>query len=546
MTPAQRSVLAKGPNFVVTPRQPPNLEYITAIEAACTKLSQQDAEELRADINRVLRSSQPPKPNLTKNQMSALRELKKDRDRIVLTADKGVAMVVMDRQDYINKAKHLLNQNTYKTITKDPTNTIKNKLINILKTIKTKSGLGTNIYKSMYPTGCVPPKFYGLPKIHKPDTPLRPIVSSCGSVTYGVAKELAKILKPLVGQSPHHINSTQDFVEQAKHFKLESGECLSSYDVSALFTSVPIDPALQIIKDLLVKDNTLKERTVMDVEDIILLLEFCLKNTYFSFQGQFYEQVEGAAMGSPVSPIVANLYMEYLEQKALSTAPHPPKFWGRYVDDTFVIHKEATKQGFLQHINSVDPAIRFTVEDNKEDGSIPFLDTIVKPEADGSLSITVYRKPTHTDQYLQWDSHHHLSAKFSVIQTLSHRASTMCSDPELLQKEKEHLRKALTKCNYPNGLWTRWRKGLTSLPDRLMMGAATMPKLPTKECKVRVTLSFPTHKVFVKVSEGSVVGMASKLTSRVALPSKTYWSPPRTKTLWSTKAVPYIGTNVVT
>ena len=80
---------------------------------------------LGPDINRVLRSSHPPKPNLTKNQMSALRELKKDRDHIVLTADKGVAMVVMDRQDYINKAKHLLNQNTYKTITKDPTTTIK-------------------------------------------------------------------------------------------------------------------------------------------------------------------------------------------------------------------------------------------------------------------------------------------------------------------------------------------------------------------------------------------------------------------------------------
>ena len=358
-------------------------------------------------------------------------------------------MVVMDKQDYINKANQLLNQNTYKVISKDPTTTIKNKLINILKVIKTKTGLGSYSYKAMYPTGCVPPKFYGLPKIHKPDTPLRPIVSSCGSVTYGVAKELAKILKPLVGKSPHHINSTQDFVEQAKHFKLEAGECLSSYDVSALFTSVPIDPALNVIKDLLVKDNTLKERTVMEVEDIILLLEFCLKNTYFSFQGQFYEQVEGAAMGSPVSPIVANLYMEYLEQKALSTAPNPPKFWGRYVDDTFVIHKEANKQSFLQHINSVDPAIRFTVEDNKEDGSIPFLDTIVKPEVDGSLSITVYRKPTHTDQYLQWDSHHHLSAKFSVIQTLSHRASTVCSNPELLQKEKQHLRKALTKCNYP-------------------------------------------------------------------------------------------------
>ena len=145
----------------------------------------------------------------------------------------------------------------------------------------------------------------------------------CGSVTYGVAKELAKILKPLVGKSPHHITSTQDFVEQAKQIKLEPGECLSSYDVSALFTSVPIDPALNIIKDLFDKDTTLKERNVMEVSDIILL-EFRLKNTYFSFQDQFYEQVEGAAMGSPVSPIVANLYMEYLEQKALSTAPNPP------------------------------------------------------------------------------------------------------------------------------------------------------------------------------------------------------------------------------
>ena len=177
LTPAQRSVLAKGPNYAVTPRQPPNLEYITAIEAACTKLSQQDAEELRADIKspKVL---PPPKPNLTKVQNLALRELKSDRDHIILTADKGVAMVIMDRQDYINKANHLLNQSTYRSIAKDPTNSIKNKLINILKRVKNQTGLDGNTYKSLYPTGCVQdPK---IPKIHKPDTPLRPIVSSLG------------------------------------------------------------------------------------------------------------------------------------------------------------------------------------------------------------------------------------------------------------------------------------------------------------------------------------------------------------------------------
>ena len=137
----------------------------------------------------------------------------------------------------------------------------------------------------MYPTGCSAPKFYGLPKIHKPDTPLRPIVSSRGLVTYGVAKVLHKILKPLVGRPPHHIHSTQDFVEQANKVTLLPGECLSSYDVTALFTSVSVEPALGIIKDLLEKDNTLKERTVLPVKDIILLLESFLHNNLFLFPG---------------------------------------------------------------------------------------------------------------------------------------------------------------------------------------------------------------------------------------------------------------------
>ena len=100
--------------------------------------------------------------------------------------------------------------------------------------------------------------------------------------------------------------------------------------------------------------------------------------------------------------------------------------------------------------------------------------------------------------------------------------------------------------NIPSGLWTRWRKDSTGLPDRSMMGAPTMPSLLTMKCKTRGTLSYPTHKVFVKVSKRSVVGMVSKLTSKVAQPSKTYWSPPRRKIQWSTKVVPSTGTNVVT
>ena len=174
-----------------------------------------------------------------------------------------------------------------------------------------------------------------------------------------------------------------------------------------------------------------------------------MHNTYFSFQNEFYEQVEGAAMGSPVSPIVVNLYMEYFEREALWSASNPPRFWFMFVDDTWVIQQSTHKQEFLEHINSIDPAIKFTVEGTQGNGGIPFLDTLVTPEADNSLSFTVYCKPTYTDQYLQWDSHHNLSAKYSVIGTLNHRTKTVCTKPELLQKELSQLREALVKCKYP-------------------------------------------------------------------------------------------------
>ena len=91
------------------------------------------------------------------------------------------------------------------------------------------------------------PKFYGLPKVHKENTPLRPIVSSIGSVSYGASKEIARIIKPLVGSTEHHVNNSREFIEEMKKMKLEEGECITSYDVSALFTSIPIPSALDII-----------------------------------------------------------------------------------------------------------------------------------------------------------------------------------------------------------------------------------------------------------------------------------------------------------
>ena len=183
----------------------------------------------------------------------------------------------------------MLNTGTYKKISEDPAKKQKNKLISILKNIKAEGELNEETYRRLYPTAGVPSKFYGLPKIHKPGIPLRPIVSSIGAATYNTAKELAKILKPLVGASAHHVHNTRDFVEQIKDVRLKQGECIISYDVTALFTSVPINPVLEIIRHRLANDHQLHNRTTMSVSHIISLLEFCLNSTSFVYQGQFYQ-----------------------------------------------------------------------------------------------------------------------------------------------------------------------------------------------------------------------------------------------------------------
>ena len=209
-------MLSHGPNFAISPKKPPLGEYILNIEKACQSLDTNTAEELRSE----LRKPHHPKPNLKKDEIIALKQLKADKNHMVLTADKGVALVVIDTVDYIKKAKEILEDtNTYRVIQTDPTSRLKNRLISILRRIKTATGLQENIYRKMYPTGASPPRFYGLPKIHKKNIPLRPIVSSIGSVAYGLAKVLADIIKPLMGCSEHHVQNSQMFVEEVKDMK---------------------------------------------------------------------------------------------------------------------------------------------------------------------------------------------------------------------------------------------------------------------------------------------------------------------------------------
>ena len=454
LTDAELSVLRKGLNFAVSPDKLPVSDYITSIESACRLIGPytEEAAHLRSECVNILKQSKPPKSNLSREQRRALQDLRKNDSIMILPADKGRATVIMPKGQYFDKAHKLLEDgSTYQHLTKDPTSRFTTKLTKQLQGLRKDGELSLDQYRKLYPSAADIPKFYGLPKVHKADVPLRPIVASRGSLMYETARFIADILTPLVGKTEHFIANSADLVEKLSAFVPQPDELLVSYDVTALFTSIPVQESVDIIRRRLENDNTLQQRTTLSVDHICELLDCCLTTTYFTFEGQFYQQKEGAAMGSPVSPIVANLFMEDFEERALALFHTPPRYWGRYMDDTMTVLNESVVEDFSAHLNKLHPAIQFTRE-VEENGSIAMLDTRIT-RTDTGLEFSVYRKPTHTDQYLQFDSHQPLQHKLGVIRTLTHRANTICSTDNSKKEELDHIKKVLSVSGYRKWTW---------------------------------------------------------------------------------------------
>ena len=354
------------------------------------------------------------------------------------------------------------------------------------------------VYRQLKCDKSVTPKIYGLPKLHKSGIPLRPIVSFIGAPTYQLSKFLVNVLSPLLTYD-FSINNSKHFVQRINEIQCDDNNFLVSFDVKSLFTCIPVPDVLKIIENLLLNDAVLAERTKLSVADIMSALKLCLHSTIFTFKNVLYRQICWAPMGSCISPVVANIFMEYIERQALASFRKPPKIWIRYVDDIFCIINYSIIDEFLQHINSISLNIQFTVEIEK-DRSLPFLDVQITRNANNTLRTTIYQKPTHTNRYLQFDSHHPRHHKIAVAKSLFNRVDTHISNVTDKHIQRGEIKEVLTLNGFPTK-FSRYKKACKhTSPDSQHSFSAftTLPYIQGVSDKIQRVLNSVGVKVALK------------------------------------------------
>ena len=374
----------------------------------------------------------------------------KYKDVRIMKSDKGNTVVVMNTEDYKSKMYQLLeDENTYEMINRNfNVSTWQHNFNSSLKEII--HHVDKKVYDySVSPKLPVIPYFYGLPKIHKVGVPMRPIVASLRAPARNLSLWLTKTLSPFIGLvSQSHLKHSLDFLDTFKEVNSNFNNIVS-FDVVSLFTNVPLDKVLDFIR---AKGEEEIYNFPIPVGKICELVKLCVSDTFFCFDDNIYKQTFGVAMGSSLSPVLANIYMEFFETSLLpniNIVGVKLILWKRYVDDTFALletNDEESLDRFLESLNSQEDSIKFTLEKSQND-CIPFLDVYVVKTNNG-FETKVFRKSTHTNSYIHYFSGHSNDIKRGVIVGLFLRAFRLCS-PQYLDNELDSIKNSFLDLAYP-------------------------------------------------------------------------------------------------
>jgi hypothetical protein len=244
------------------------------------------------------------------------------------------------------------------------------------------------------------------------------------------------------------LEDTYDFVNKVRNIDLNTDRYIVSLDVESLFTNVPTLETIEILLDLAFKEGVTTFHDFSE-EELKRLLIVCTQESHFQFDGKYYDQIDGVAMGSPLGPLFANAFMSNFERKHMNRLNELGiKKWWRYVDDIFAsLEKKEQADEILEFLNEQHPNIRFTIE-HEENNRLPFLDTAVV-RREGRYTTSLYRKKTFTGVYLNWSSLTARRYKIGLIRCLAERIWRIVNDPEERLIELDKLKTILERNEYP-------------------------------------------------------------------------------------------------
>jgi hypothetical protein len=474
LTLSEERLLCRGMNFCIESKLNNYLEFQTDVELNMSKIENlchpTAFRSLCHDIygfSKQLMNTNKKKSmrNISDEEMNAIKTLKENKSIVICKADKGNAIVVLDKNEYIAKAKLLLENKQFKRTKNNLIEEKEKEMNKYLQSLLKSNTIDKQLFYQLRSTCSSPAVFYGQPKIHKINNPLRPIISTTATYNHHLSQHLTRILSKQREKPPSFVKDSFELMKKITNLKTNNNEILVSFDIESLYTNIPVSEAIETALDLLYKEGT-KPDCPYDRTQFKKLLELSSLNVPFRFLEENYVQQDGVAMGSPIAPILADIFISKLEEKLNRFTTNKPKTWYRYVDDVFCIfNKKQNINDFLSRINKWHPNIRFTIEyENNE--CLPFLDLLII-RRNNKFDTTVYRKPTTTNLYLLYDSNQARKYKLGLIKSLYVRSLRLCSDETYLKIERDHLIKTLQQNGYPLHIIKRGIKEANAIYKRL-------------------------------------------------------------------------------
>ena len=400
ITKDELELLSLGLKFSPTLMNDPSTDIASRIQPTIRILPNSMQSSIANDILHLLLNSPSKRDNLQPHQRRALKNLKAKKQRLrILPADKGNATVLLSHEQYHSKMTEHISSGPYTLLQHDPTSSLPGKVDRVLKKLIKEEKIDISVFNSCRNLHPRPPQLYGLPKIHKLNTPIKPIISFYNTLLLVLHKTLAHYIQPLT-HSHLRIQDSKHMIHILHDNSHPTHSYYCSFDIKSLYTSCSMKLAQRTVIEQFTSDPSLLPAH-FSITALENLISFCLDHSYFEYNGSFYSQTEGGPMGSPLTVALAEVRVTNIESLELASSADPISLYKHFVDDGISRHRDRQHaESFLEHLNSLSDDLVYTIEHPALDGTLPFLDILLHPD----VSTSVYRKPTHTDSYTHYST----------------------------------------------------------------------------------------------------------------------------------------------